>query len=522
MKKSMMIALASVMVVSALAGCSSGGNEPAASEKPAGQTQGNASGEGGKKNDSPAKEKNTFTMLVESHPNWPYDKEWVIWDLIEENTGASFEVTTPSGKLDDTVNLTISSGTMPDVMFMGNRDMANKYGQQGALVNILEYTDMMPNFAKWLEQYPEVAQSQLAADGKMYMFPNEGFGETNRQIWIHRDDVFQKHGLKEPETFDELLEVLRVLKKEYPDSYPFTFRFGPNLMILRNLAAHFGTHDTYYMDNGEIKYGPIEDNYKKMLEYLNTMYKEGLIPPDWLTVDTKKWQDMLSTNKAFVTVDYIGRVDFFNLAMRAEMPEYTMKFMTPPIGLPDGEALNYNGHVVNSGLTVASTSKKIESFMKVMDFFYSEEGRIMSSWGKEGETFKNESGQKQFLGDYKEITELRKSTGLATNGTYTWIDYDAHLSLASDELKAAYEGARQYDAPYRPKAELNEQELEVNTTVGEQIQKYQQENVTKFILGDKDFSEWEGYVEGLKKLGLEQMMDIQKSAFERAKNVSLK
>src|SRR5690606_24025725 len=106
---------------------------------------------------------------------------------------------------------------LPDLMFMTSFTTANRYGQDGALVNILDYLDIMPNFSKWLEMYPEIKERYLAADGGMYMFPNQGFGETNRIIWLYRDDIFRKHNLQIPNTYDELYDVLKKLKELYPD-----------------------------------------------------------------------------------------------------------------------------------------------------------------------------------------------------------------------------------------------------------------------------------------------------------------
>ena len=512
MKRGLSILLTLMLAVSVIAGCAGKPNE------------GGQAKENGENTGPAGSVKKTFTMLTESHPSWPYNKDWLIWDLIEEKTGVTFDVQLPSGKLEDTINLIVASGNMPDLMFMLSRQQANKYGQQGALVNILDYKDLMPNFVKWMAQYPEEAKAAVAADGKMYMFPNQGFGETNRMIWLYREDIFKKHNLTIPKTYDELYTVLKKLKEIYPDSYPFTFRFGPNLGILLNLSPNFATDPGFYYDENtkEVRYGPIEDNYKTMISWLNKFYKEGLMPPDWLTIETKQWQDMISTNKSFVTVDYIGRIDFFNQSLRKDNPEFNIAFMPPPAGLPGGKQLNAYTHYLESGLTVSSNSKNIKDIMKFMDFYYTEEGRNIASWGKEGVTYTVENGKKKMKSDFIDVADLRKKTGLATNGTYTWIDYDAHLSLASEELQAAYVEARKYDDVYRPKPSFNEQEFEIMSTVGQAIDKHRNETVAKFILGERSLAEWDKYVDEVKKLGLQQVLDIHKAAFERAEKVDLK
>ncbi|MNH91179.1 Lipoprotein LipO precursor [compost metagenome] len=508
MKKQSSVLLSVVTSIALLAGCSS-------------SEQGNA--DAGQTNNSTSKtiEKKTFSMLVESNPSWPYNKDWPVWKWIEEKTGVTFNISVPSGKLDEAVKLNVASGNMPDISMMLSLAEANKYGQQGALVNILDYKDEMPNFKKWMEKYPEITKGNIASDGKMYMFPNEGFGETNRMNWLYREDIFKKHGLAKPTNYDELYTVLKKLKELYPDSYPLSFRMGKVLhdSMTKILTPAFGTNELYVYDDAakQVKYGPVEDGYKSMVEYLSKFAKEKLIPPNWLTVDTKQWQDLMSTNKAFVTFDYIGRIDFFNQPLRKDNPEYTLAFMAPPAG-PGGKQLNPYTQILQSGMTISSDSKQIKAIMKYIDFYYTEEARTLVSWGKEGETYTVENGVKKIKPEYTDLTDLRKKTGLASHGTYNWIDFDAHLSLASTELKAAYEEARKYDSAYHPIAAFNDKEQEILSTVGEAINKHREENISKFITGDKSLDGWAKYVEEANKLGLPQIMDIYKTAYERAKN----
>lgn len=510
MKKWLSVVMSASLAAGVVAGCS-GQAEPAA---PSGSAAGGDAGAGAAPS---GPKKQTYTMLVESHPSWPYNKDWVAWKYIEEKTGATFNVQVPSGKLEDALSLTVASGEMPDIMYTLDKKLADKYGMQGALVDILDYVDQMPNFKKWMEKYPEETQGAIAADGKMYIFPNEGISETNRNIWMYRDDVFKKHNLQVPKTYDELYAVLKELKQQYPDSYPFAFRFGNKLQIMRNLSTNFGTNEDFYYDHDkkEWHYGPIEDNYKTLVTYLNKFYKEGLMPPDWLTVDVKQWQDLVSTNRTFVTVDYIGRIDNFNVPLRKDNPEFNMAFMAPPSGIAGVPQKNPYTHFKISGMMIASTSKKIPDIMQVMDFYFSEEGRTLLSWGKEGETYKVENGKKVWIEPYADVGDLRKKTGLGTNGEYTWFDYDSHLVLATPELQQAYVEARKFDAKLDPEPPMNEQEMETMATTYEAILKHREQNVSKFILGERSLDEWSKFVDEQKKLGVDKVLEIHKQAYDR-------
>jgi len=514
MKKVWLTIMAAVLAL-AVAACSGSNNSGGAaapsgsngSDSPAGTSQESMQTEG--------KTPVTISFLNDAHASWPHDDNWIIWDLFKEATGVTLDVQVPAGPLEDMLSLVMASGKLPDMMFVTEEKVAHNYGLEGALANVLDYLDIMPNFKAWMEKYPMSVKNATAADGNMYMLPIQGIGDTNRSFWMYRQDVFQKHGLKTPENWDELYEVLKELKKLYPDSYPLSFRSGFSRIL--NFAPAFDTLDDVYYHFGqqEWRYGPIEDNYKLMIEYLHKFYADKLIPPDFLSMDAKQYESLMSTDRSFVAVDSIGRIDFFNNAMREENPEYTLAFMPTPAGWPGGPQKNAHTHYYSKGFMVAATSDKIEDVMRYLDFFYSEEGKTLGSWGKEGVTYQVVDGKKAFIEKYKDVSDFRKKTGLSSYGVFTWFDYDSHISLSSKEVQQAYQEAPKYDSEEQPRPAFLKDESEVLATVGSAIAKRRDEDIAKFILGTKSLDEWDSYVSVIKKLGIDQIIEIYKTANDR-------
>ncbi|WP_168119553.1 extracellular solute-binding protein [Paenibacillus sp. HB172176] len=518
MKKKSTMFMAALMGVSLVLGACSNNNNGNNNTAPSASADTGASSSPSET--SAALKDQTFTFLNYSNPSWPYDKNWVVYDYIKEKTGVTLDVQIPSGNLlEDATSLAIASGEMPDLIWSQSKASADKFGQQGALVNILDYVDEMPNFKAWMEDHQTETQNMLSSDGKMYEFPNSGLGESNRRTWMYREDIFKEQGLSTPNTWDELYETLKKLKAAYPDSYPLTFRNG--LRYFYDFGAGFNVSAeieknkaSVYMDSesGEFKYAPIQDEYKTMLEYFNKFYKEGLIPKDFLTMDTKMWQDIVSTNRAFITLDYMGRIDFFNSALRPDNPDFTMNFMAPPAGWEGGPQHNAYTAVSEEGFMIASTSKKIDDIVKFIDWFYSEDGKQTVSWGKEGETYSGDS----FIKDYADITDLRKSTGLSTDGTYAWFDFDAHISVSSPELQSAYEQAPKYDGAKSSTLAFTPEEQQILSTKGDSLNSNRDENLAKFIMGTRSFDEWDKFIDEQKKLGYEDIVAIYKTAYDRA------
>lgn len=514
MKKMWLAALA-VMLVLVVAACSGGGDKPGNSAGNGGTAGGTQTGNQGGSQGGDVKKPVTIKFLNDSHASWPHNDDWIIWDLYAEATGVTLDVQVPAGPLEDTLSLAMASGSLPDMMFVTEEKVAHNYGLEGALANVLDYLDVMPNFKAWMDKYPMSVMNATAADGNIYMLPIQGIGDTNRSHWLYREDVFRKHSMQPPNDWDELYTVLKELKRLYPDSYPLSFRNGFSRIL--NFAPAFDTlDDVYYnFEQQEWRYGPIEDNYKTMVSYLRTFYDEGLIPPDFLSMDVKQYESLMSTDRSFVAVDSIGRIDFFNNAMRSENPEYNMAFMPTPAGWAGGPRKNAHTHFYSKGFMVSSTSDKIEEVFKYMDFFYSEEGRELGSWGKEGVTFEVAGGEKKFIEDYADVSDLRKKTGLSSYGVFAWFDYDSHISLASDDLKKAYAEAPKYDSEEQPRPAFTKDEAEVLATVGAAVSKRRDEDIARFILGTKNIDEWDSYVNVIKELGVDQIVDIYKAANDR-------
>src|SRR5690606_31472094 len=125
------------------------------------------------------------------------------------------------------------------------------------------------------------------------------------------------------------------------------------------------------------------------------------------------------------------------------------------------------------------------------------------------------NGEKQFIDDYADVSDLRKRTGLSTDGAYIWFDYDAHISLASPELKEAYELAPAYDSQQQPTPAFTTEEQEILSTVGDALNKHRDEHISKFIMGTQDLSEWDTYVAEQNNLGVDKILQIFNEAYDR-------
>ncbi|PQP89903.1 ABC transporter substrate-binding protein, partial [Paenibacillus sp. AR247] len=59
------------------------------------------------------------------------------------------------------------------------------------------------------------------------------------------------------------------------------------------------------------------------------------------------------------------------------------------------------------------------------------------------------------------------------------------------------------------------EETEVMSSIGKDIEDYTTEMEAKFINGSASFDQWDGYVNNLKKMGLDQYMSVYQAAYDR-------
>lgn len=457
-----------------------------------------------------------ISLLIKSHPSYPFEKDWWIWKKLTERTNIKFNITAVENtNYMETMDIVLASGNMPDIVAVEEVETANKFGLQGILLDFRKYLDRMSSFKTWIQNYPDYYKRDIAADGGVYLLPTEGMGETERKAWLFRQDILAENKLKVPESYAELYQVLKRLKEIYPSSYPLTLRLG--LTNFEYITPQWNARSGYYYDGTSQKwsYGQIENNYRDMVLYFKKLYQESLIPPDFPTLNTKQWENEVASGNVFFTVDYINRIDFFNTALGKENPGFKLCFMAPPKGDNGGSHQFGYSPRLSQTFVVSNRSKNVDAVLRFIDYLYSEEGRDLVSWGVKDETYVIENGERKFI-DVNEMAELRSKYGISTVGTYLWYDYNSHISLFSDQLKNAISKSRDYDIePSIAPPFTNDEYDHIINAYEEKIDKYAEQQITKFIMGIRDIEEWDKYIKEIRSMGLDLMLETYDTAYRR-------
>jgi putative aldouronate transport system substrate-binding protein len=152
-----------------------------------------------------------------------------------------------------------------------------------------------------------------ASDGHIYYVPGTNVTNNYQPCLMWNMKWFSDLGYaKAPMTISGLVDVLRKYrdrdmngngkKDEVPMSITSKFlpyAFGPAFGL--NLIVDDGFHVN---DSGKVCYGFYEQDYKKYLQFLNGLYKEGLLGVEFTTLNRDQIIERISTDRTGLTFDF--------------------------------------------------------------------------------------------------------------------------------------------------------------------------------------------------------------------------
>ncbi|TVY09454.1 extracellular solute-binding protein [Paenibacillus cremeus] len=388
--------LAFTLVV--LAGCNSGGS--------------GSSGSGGA---SPAPGSNAKQEVVDltvelfDRNNVPegqgtlLDNQWTKWiqqEMLKQGVRVTF-VPVPRSQEVDKLNVMLAAGNAPDIIYTYDRLLFTKYALSDGLADL---TDALNKYGGDLKK---VLGTEVLADGvingKQYAIPAIR-SNTNHYGSFIRQDWLDKLGLKAPTTRDELVEVLKAFKEKDPGG------LGANNVIPwervpqdpNKFGTEFLLYDleaSFFKDNSlKTRFTtpePAREGFKEFMQFMNTMYKNGLVNREFATTDNKA--QLANVNKGvtgFFTegawVPYSGVPSPYSALQKSVS---TAK-LTPiePFKNADGKYYKTNYPPLGFYMFTPKTSKHVDAVIKYMNWMAKPDVTQTLGFGFEGKNFKMDNG----------------------------------------------------------------------------------------------------------------------------------
>lgn len=470
----------------------------------------------------------------------------------QEKTGIKLTYTTPpSADFSTKLNLAFASGDLPDIVYGAGSQaltasMEIDYGSQGILLPLEEYItpEIMPNLYALTQEDPSILKSITTPDGHIYSLPMISRNATS--IWWqgpmwYNGTWLDNLGVSElPKTTEELQELLTRFKDEDPngngqaDEIPLTDVDMNSTRVW--LMAAFGLRTRgIQVDDDVVSYTPTSENYKAFLEYMNTLYDEGLLDKEVYGQSDEQKKAKGENNQLGLFADYFS---FFTTgrseaeAMNDPMFQPLTSEWAPEAKIPGSPRI--------SGGTFALTNvnPSPEASMRWVDYFYSEEGTKYIEQGPEGvlwEYQENADGEKVRVyvdGIDTDNTEdergkITPAYGLTTPNIVIDTTGEYHIRKTADEEPdtrfsdwVAQETAEKMEdiaeVPF-PLLYLTIEENDKVAATATDLTTYVEQMEAKFITGVEPLDNWDDYVKTIEAMGIDEYVEVYQTAYDRWK-----
>jgi len=422
----------------------------------------------------------------------------VILKALNEKLGIDLEFNVVQSEYPNQLNVRIAGGNPPD-FFSLNKEQMYTFARQGTLLELKSYIDKMPNVKK---VFTDGEYKKGTVDGKLVALAKRPYIKLDSQ-WV-RQDWLDKLGLKVPKTLDEFLAVSKAFAENDPDgngkkdTYGYT---GSNVADVNNIFGAFnviygafGTtrNGQIYIKDNKLVYSTADPAFKDALAYINKLINTGSVDPEIVT--NKNFADREKAFKGQAGMIHIAWTDFVKgqLAdqMKAANPNAKWVQMEPLKG-PGGQYAGDNDIGNAPGRyaipkQLEKNSEKLEKVLKLFDYISDGEGHELVCYGLEGKHFKKENGKIIAL---PEMSEVAYSWNYQMTGRDD-IPYYANKFPALEsyvKFAAGLPRISTYNGFVSIPQGMNMQDLI----------KYEQEEVVKFMFGKRPLSEYDKFIEVL-------------------------
>lgn len=440
----------------------------------------------------------------------------------------------------------LQSGQAPDIATVTKGAAVNEYGETGLLLNLSDYMDYMKYYPEFMKETNGGEDFAKMQDGSMYYFmdgfynPDDIQGAQSFTSFAYRFDVLKELGIDPPTTLTEYTDLLKTLKEkidagELDAQYP-VMNCTKDYALYRGFVGIFHTWDCLYYNEGSWRFGPIEDNFREMLKYLNELYEAGYIDPEFATADSNAATTKATTGAGLTCPTlWSGYAAAWNDANTQEGMEWGLAYL--PKNEDYGTAWKWGSRQAGKslqsslGIYISGATKNPEYAVAMIDYQYSEEMINLMNWGVEGQTYNTaEDGTKTYSDDIMNAQNpavqagnygLTSSSVCRPGVVFNPIDFTAMLEVASkaepwwNAEEGYYEGkywvesnrngGEESVSPYdRPPVTYltSEQSAEKSQLMYEGVcEKRARELGVQFITGQMDIeddSAWESYINDIK------------------------
>jgi len=387
-------------------------------------------------------------------------------------------------------------------------------------------------------------------DGKLYWVPAITVGDYNgirigAPLAFHiRKDWLDKLGLGLPETTQELFTALTEFQEQDVNGS------GEKDEVISVELKNFGTGIAQWFGLGasltytDDESGKIlspwyqDENVKGYIEYMQRLVETGLVDTSDQS-SQKKAENKISGLHTWATETWEEPA---MAVAEGDAAAYLLPMTATAISGTEPSVLLQRGYQISSyNFAFTGECKDLDAAGALLDYLSTEGYALLSEYGIEDYTYTEDGG-----GNRAKIKTGSDEVLIMANLPALWVNNSIlprrELNNRAEELVTIAEAGKDMGYPengfqekadfvitvyesgkgfsHDPEADLavpTLEELEKSASIKMDLETYSEELLTKLILGQKSLDDWDSYISDLKRLGLDDLIEINQARLDRTK-----
>jgi len=480
---------------------------------------------------------------------------------IEQKLGIKIDFqTAPSDGAKDKQNLLLSSGDYPAAFIGGSFNKVDqlKYGKLGVLIPLNDLIDQYaPNIKKAFEENPLLKKGVTAPDGNIYALPGlDGCDHCMypAKLWIN-EQWLKKVNLSLPTTTDEFAKVLAAFKNDDPngngkaDEIPLSGyvetgnEWGNPVNFLMNAFIYTDPTNYLRVKDGKVDLVADEPEWKQGLAYIRDLYAQKLIDPQTFTQNMSGIQQTAMNPDSIILGAYanLWNGDVMTIFGEAEDQRWNQYVAVPPLKGPGGAqyATYTEDRMPDAEFAITNKATKEQQIaaIRIADYLFTEEGALdaflgVNAWVKAKDGQLGINGKPAIFDTTPQSDDWDAPTNALWENMFYYMSKDLYMGQAvSQDVNIQdgnetrlYRENQKYVGHEPPESErlpdlfIDPNDAQTVSELSTVINNYVKQNEVQFIIGKKNLDkDWDDYVNGLKKSGLDQYLQIYQKAYEANK-----
>lgn len=485
----------------------------------------------------------TYSVMGQQSASSGDWNDYWLFDKIEKDLKMKFKITMVSTEgQQEKKNIGLASGEYPDFYLGGmltEDDIAN-YSAQGIFLPLEKYINekYTPNLVKAFKEYPDLKASLYSPDGHIYNITGmnaDPKGQNKYNAWINTEWA-KKLNVPVPKTLKEYHDYLVAVKNGDPngngkkDEIPLGGRY--NTEYFRNLIPilnAFGmTENGYEAVKGKVQFNPAEPAYKDFLKYMNQLWSEGLIDPEYFTQSEEQYFAKEVQGVYGTFSDYAQWVHMYN-----EKDVWGQYDAWDPMTSDKNDKQIWPAYSVSpiGSFVITDKCKDPQDLMRLVNWFYDTEhsdwsvqGVPVGQWPDDpsiGWTTKDVKGGREVVSKWpKEYADYQSFSHQKCTADYgTFPNMPSTDMVASGPQKVLEDAISKHKVPFYnvgwPTLKYTADEADQIQLIQVEITNYMEQMFSKFVTGEEPISKFDDYVKGLKDRNLGKLLKIQQKAYDR-------